>query len=111
MPKSSWCLALIGACAAWCAGANVAEAQLHRATDPVMTPASSLVQQDDAFTIDINPAGVALLPAWSMGYVHAEVDERDSWLGRGDAFYLAAPLWFGLGAGLTMQSVRPDELA
>ena len=76
-----------------------------------MTPASSLVQQDDAFTIDINPAGVALLPAWSMGYVHAEVDQRDSWLGRGDAFYLAAPLWFGLGAGLTMQSVRPDELA
>lgn len=76
-----------------------------------MTPASSLVQQDDAFTIDINPAGVALLPAWSMGYVHAQVDQRDSWLGRGDAFYIAAPLWFGLGAGLTLQSLRPGDLA
>jgi protease-4 len=114
MSKSSRGLARIGAWCVWCAwcvAAVPAEAQLHRASDPVMTPASALVQQDDAFMIDINPAGVALLPAWSVGYVHAEVDQSNSWLGRGDALYVAAPLWFGLGAGLTLQSVRPGELA
>jgi protease-4 len=86
-------------------------AQFHRATDPVATPASSLVLHDDAAAIDINPAALGLLPAWSLSYVHAQLNERGGWLGQGDAISFATPLLFGLAIGATVQSVRPGALA
>jgi protease-4 len=88
-----------------------ARAQFHRATDPVATPASSLVLHDDAAAIDVNPAALGLLPAWSLMYVHAQVNERGGWLGQGDAVSFATPLLFGLALGTTLQSVRPGSLA
>jgi protease-4 len=88
-----------------------ARAQFHRATDPVSTPASTLVQRDDAASIDVNPAALGMLPSWSLVYVHAQMDERNSWLGPGDAISFATPLLFGFSVGTTLQSVRPGALA
>ena len=88
-----------------------ASAQLHRASDAVATPASSLVLQDDALALDVNPAALSRLPAWSFALLHSEVDAAGSWLGRGDALYFATPVFGPLAVGLTLQSVRPDVLA
>ncbi len=88
-----------------------ATAQFHRATDPVATPASVLVQRDDAGVIDVSPALLGFLPAFSLLYVHTQVDERDAWLGQGDSLSLATPLLFGFSLGATFQSVRPGPLA
>ncbi len=86
-------------------------AQLHRATDPVATPASSLIAQDDAFVLDINPAELALLPSWSLAYLHAEVDSSAMWLGRGDALSFGTPLFWGFALGASLQSIRPGTAA
>ncbi len=91
--------------------ATVAHAQLHRATDPVATPASTLILQDDAAAVDENPAAIGLLPSYSLVYVHAQVDQRGSWLGQGDALSFATPLFFGVSIAATVQSVRPGPLA
>jgi protease-4 len=91
--------------------ASGASAQLHRATDPVATPASSLVLQDDALTIDINPAAIGQLQEWSAALLHSEVDQTASWLGRGDALFLATPVIGPLSLGFTVQSIRPGDRA
>jgi protease IV len=85
-----------------------ARAQLHRSSDPVATPASSLVLQDDALALDVNPAALGRLPAWSLALLHSEIDAAGSWLGRGDALYFSTPVFGPLSIGLTLQSVRPD---
>lgn len=90
---------------------QTAQAQLHRITDPIATPASTLVLQDDAAVIDVNPALLGFMPALGFTYVHARVDEAAGFLGRGDSGSLAGPLLFGLAAGATVQSIRPGELA
>jgi protease-4 len=88
-----------------------ARAQLHRATDPVATPASSLVLKDDALAVDVNPAALSRLPAWSFALLHADMDERGSWLGRGDAAYAALPVLGLFSLGATVQSLRPGDRA
>lgn len=88
-----------------------ARAQLHRITDAITTPASTLVLQDDAAALDVNPAASGFMPALGFTYVHARVDERAGFLGRGDAAFLSAPLLFGFSASATVQSIRPGELA
>ena len=69
-------LVLVCACA-WSSLPAGASAQLHRVTDPVATPVSTLLQRDDAAAIDVNPSSLGLMPAWSLIYVHAQVNERD----------------------------------
>ncbi len=91
--------------------ASLAHAQFHRATDPVATPASSLILQDDALAMDVNPAALGRLPAYSVALLHSEVDQRGSWLGQGDALYLASPIFGPLALGVTVQSIRPGPWA
>jgi protease-4 len=86
-------------------------AQFHRATDPVLTPASTMLQRDDAAAIDVNPAALGLLPSWSLTYTHAQIDELGAWLGQGDALSFATPLPFGFALGTTLQSLRPGPRA
>jgi len=86
-------------------------AQLHRATDPVMTPASSVVLQDDALAIDVNPAALGLMPASSFAYLHSEVDRAGSYLGQGDALFFAGHVLGPLSLGISLQSIRPGERA
>jgi protease-4 len=88
-----------------------AAGQFHRVTDPVATPASTVVLQDDAATIDVNPATLGFVRTWSLQYRHAQVDEPGSWLGQGDALSVSTPLLLGLSFGATVQSVRPGPLA
>ncbi|MBN1655305.1 MAG: signal peptide peptidase SppA [Deltaproteobacteria bacterium] len=84
-------------------------AQFHRATDPVATPPYALVTQEDALAIDVNPAALGLLPSWSLAYLHSQVDQPDSWLQTGDAFFAASPFFLGLAGGISLQSIRPGE--
>jgi protease-4 len=91
--------------------AQPALAQLHRATDPVMTPASSIVLQDDALSIDVNPAALGLMPASSFAFLHSEVDRSGSYLGNGDALFFAGNVIGPLSLGVTLQSIRPGERA
>jgi len=93
----------------WSAGA--ASAQLHRASDPVATPAGTLVLQDDAAAIDVNPAALGLMHSWGLSYRHAQLDERGGWLGQGDALSFGTPLLFGVSLGATVQSIRPGSRA
>jgi protease IV len=110
MTKGFWShAAVLGCCLVWCGG--IAHAQLHRATDPVATPASTIIGQDDAAAMDDNPAALGQLPSYSLVYVHTRADQRDAWLGQGDAVSLATPLLWGLALGVTAQSVRPGPLA
>lgn len=88
-----------------------AHAQWHRATDPVASPASSLVLHDDAIAVDVDPAALGRLPGLSVALLHSEISSRGSWLARGDALYLATPVWGPLALGLTLQSIRPGERA
>jgi protease-4 len=91
--------------------ASTSFAQLHRATDPVMTPASSIVLQNDALAIDVNPAALGLMPASSFAYLHSEVDRAGSYLGKGDALFFAGHVLGPLSLGVSLQSIRPGELA
>jgi protease IV len=91
----------------WLLGSPAAVAQFHRATDPVASPASSLILQDDALAVDVNPAALGQLQSWSVAYLHSEVDQDDSWLGRGDALYFATPVFGPLSVGVSLQSIRP----
>jgi protease IV len=93
----------------WLLGSHAALAQFHRATDPVASPASSLILQDDALALDVNPAALGQLDSWSVAYLHSEVDQDGSWLGRGDAVYLATPVFGPLAVGVSLQSIRPGD--
>jgi protease-4 len=87
----------------------VVRAQLHRPTDPVATPASAYLEQDDALVIDANPAWLGWTPAFSASYLHSDVAMKHVWVGRGDAVHVATPLLWGLSVGATAQSIRPDS--
>ena len=50
------------------------------------------------------------MPGWSLALLHSEVDERGSWLGRGDALYAGGRVIGPLAIGATLQSIRPDDL-
>ncbi len=86
-----------------------ARGQFHSASDPVATPPEVVIGQDDAAAIDVNPAALGLLPSWSLVYLHSQVDQPESWLSTGDAFFAASPLLLGLAAGLSVQSIRPGD--
>ncbi len=113
-PVSRKFRALPAACLVVLLGTVPVHGQLHRVTDPVVTPPHVLVGRDDALLIDVNPASIGLLPYWSLAYLHSQVDERESWLGTGDAVFASTPLLWGLAAGASLQSVRsgvPGSLA
>lgn len=90
-----------------CLHARGAQAQFHRATDPVATPASSLLLRDDALAVDVDPAALGWLGGFSAAVLHSEIDAPDSWLSRGDALYLATPVLGPLALGMTLQYIRP----
>jgi protease IV len=106
MVRPSRLAPLLVCAAAWSAGAR---AQFHRATDPVASPASALVLQDDALAVDVNPAAIGQLNGLSVALLHSEVDRAGSFLGRGDALYLAGRVIGPLGIGLSLQSIRPGD--
>lgn len=84
-----------------------AGAQLRRASSPVWQPPVSIVAPDDALAVSVNPAALPYLRDWSLVYVHAEAAEDVVLAERGDGFYAAAPLLFGLSLGAAVDSVRP----
>lgn len=86
---------------------STAFAQLHRPTDPVATPPSAFVEQDDALAIDVNPAWLGWTPAFTASVLHSEVEMENVWVTRGDAVHVAAPLFWGISVGATAQSLRP----
>jgi protease-4 len=92
---------------ALCLGAAPALAQLRRDTSPVALPPTGYTAPDDALAVAVNPAAVAFLSGWGAQYVHADGDQGSALGERGDGLYAAAPLLFGVSAGLSVDSVRP----
>ena len=81
--------------------ASPANAQWRRDTSSVALPATGYAAPDDAMAMATNPASLAFLSGWGVHYVHADAETR------GDGFYGAMPLLYGLSAGLSVDSVRP----
>lgn len=88
-----------------------AEAQLTRETSPVALPGYSLTAPDGPESVNLNPAAMAFLESWGFGYVHSDAGDDQPLVGRGDGFYAATPILFGIAAGLSVDSVRPTPAA
>lgn len=86
-------------------------AQLSRPTEPVTLPGYGITTHDGPETVVLNPSAMAFLESWGIGYVHTDADGSTRFAGRGDGFYAATPLPFGLSAGLGVDSVRPTVTA
>ncbi len=88
-----------------------ASAQLTRETSPVAMPGYSLTAPDGPESVNLNPAAMAFLESWGFGYVHSDAGDDQPLVGRGDGFYAATPILFGIAAGLSIDSVRPTPAA
>lgn len=86
--------------------AAAASAQWRRATSPVEQPPWGLTAPDGPQAVVLDPAAIALLESWGVGYVHADSGEAEAML-RGDGFYAATPILWGIAAGVGVDSVRP----
>ncbi|QQR91897.1 MAG: signal peptide peptidase SppA [Myxococcales bacterium] len=84
-------------------------AQFARSVPLVEAPPVSITGVDDALAVDVNPALLSFLPAWSLVYVHMDGSNRSDFATRGDAFYAAMPLPFGFALGASAQSLRPTD--
>ncbi len=80
-------------------------------TQGVHLPAPSPVSVSDASAVAINPAGLALLPSWSVFMHHAEISRDGRMAGGGDTLMIGTPLpllnFLSVGAGLSW--LRPAE--
>ena len=101
-PSFRWILS-----AALLALTSTAQAQFRRDTSSVAIPPTGYAAPDDALAMAYNPAALAYLSGWGVQYVHADADDRERFAERGDGFYAAMPLLYGLSAGLSVDSVRP----
>lgn len=90
--------------------ASPAAAQLARPTQPVAQPGFGFTSADGPEVLALNPSALAFLESWGVSYVHAEAGDGARMVGRGDGFYAASPLLFGIAAGLSVDSVRPTPL-
>ncbi len=90
---------------------SIASAQLTRPTQPVAQPGYGFTSADGPEVLALNPSGLAFLESWGLSYVHADTLETQSMSGRGDGFYAATPILFGVAAGLSIDSVRPTAAA
>lgn len=86
-------------------------AQLTRPTSSAFMPAASYAAPDDALAMSANPASLAALDGWSLAYVGTfSLDDAGSerrLANRGDGFYAAVPLPFGLAIGAGIDAIRP----
>jgi len=88
--------------------ASLASAQLSRPTQPVAQPGYGFTSADGPEVLALNPSALAFLESWGVSYVHADTIDTQSMGGRGDGFYAATPILFGIAAGLSIDSVRPS---
>ena len=80
-------------------------------TQGVRLSAPSLTAVDDASAVQVNPAGLALLPSWSALLHHAEISREGRLTGGGDTVMAGTPLplvsFLSVGGGLSW--LRPAE--
>src|SRR5690606_22183041 len=94
---------------AFLAPTTIARAQLDRETSPVVLPGYGLTAPDVPEAVVLNPSALPFLASWGFAYVHSDAGDDDRLRG-GDGFYAATPLFFGLAAGIAVDSVRPTSL-
>ncbi|MSP62163.1 MAG: signal peptide peptidase SppA [Myxococcales bacterium] len=80
-------------------------------TAGVAVPTGAIAGGMDASSIELDPADLAFLPAWSAFFVHSELDTSGVRPGRGDALYLATPIPYlpQVAVGFAVQSIRPPS--
>jgi len=80
-------------------------------TEGVRLSAPSLTSLDNAAAVQINPAGLALLPSWSAVLHHTEISRDARLAGGGDVLFAGTPLpllnFLAVGAGLSW--IRPAD--
>ena len=80
-------------------------------TQGVRLSSLSLTAVNDASAVQVNPAGLALLPEWSAMLHHAEISREGRLAGGGDVVMAASPLplldFLSVGVGLSW--LRPAE--
>ena len=87
-----------------------ASGQLRGRTAPVVTPAAGLALPDDAHAVAINPAALGFLDSWSLTYIHAGAADRNAFVRGGHALRFGTPLFLGLAAGASIESVQPTDV-
>ncbi len=80
-------------------------------TQGVRLPAPTVAGVADATAVQINPAGLALLPSWSAVLHHAEISREGRLAGGGDALMFGSPLPLlpYIAAGVGLSWLRPSE--
>ena len=80
-------------------------------TEGVRLSAPSLTSVDSAAAVQVNPAGLALLPSWSAVLHHTEISRDARLAGGGDVLFAGTPLplfdFLAVGAGLSW--LRPAD--
>src|SRR3984885_8157832 len=74
------------------------------AADRIFSPGRSIVGEDSAEAIVLNPANVGYLPAPELRWTGVNCPDTQK-VGCGQAFGLATPLLWGLGTGLRLDYV------
>ena len=62
---------------------------------------------DNATALELNPAGLAFLPAWSLSFRHSELPDEGRFSGRGSGWFAGIPLFRSLALGAAVQWLRP----
>jgi protease-4 len=92
-------------CVAW-----PVSALAQRETAPNDLPGYGIAAPDGPESVVLNPAAMPFMESWGIGYVHADSGDGEPML-RGDGFYAATPILFGIAAGASVDSVRPTLLS
>lgn len=80
-------------------------------TTGIRLHAPTLVGRVDASALEVNPATLGLLPAWSIVFHHSQLRADGRVQGSGDALFVGVPLPFyrALALGLGVQWLRPSD--
>lgn len=77
-------------------------------SDGINLPYPSVVDREDALSLELNPAGLAHLDGWEMMYAQVYGDNNNP--SNASALFLAAPLFNGFAVGFATQALGPGDL-
>jgi protease-4 len=82
--------------------ATPAAAQRVSLSEGLATPHPTIVDRDDAMSLELNPAGLAHLSGLDFAFVYAAVSDN---IGEGTGGMISTDLWDGLGLGYGLQVI------
>lgn len=86
-------------------------AQVRNITSPMTLPPMAYSAPDGAWAVDVNPAALGFLRAYSIDAAITEASKHVPLEGRGYGLSAATPLPFGLAAGISAETISPTLAA